>query len=143
MAELEPGESMIEEFTDCTGQIRRFKLEEYAGGRLLDAIELRREDERGLRFVLPAGPDGVAPWGEMRRRIRQRLAQRHVVRNAQGRLEVLADVIRGQVDESGPDETGPGLFVDDLRLTWEEIGELLSSNVGFGVRIEITDPGEE
>ena len=143
MATRDAGTSMIDESTDCTGRTRRFKLEEYADGRFLDAQEIRVHDERGLRFVMPAGPDGVAPWGELRQRIRRRLALRHVVRGATGKLEILADVIRGQLDEAGPDEVGPGVVVDDLRLRWEEVGELLAANVGFGVRIEITEPGDE
>ena len=54
---------------------------------------------------------------------------------------LLTDVLRGQLTYG--DGAGPALIVDDVVLSWEELGALLESYEGFGLRIEIHDPGEE
>jgi len=69
--------------------------------------------------------------GEIRKRIRERLATRSVVRDEHGRLELLGDVVRGQIGEG--QGSMPSLVVDDLELSWEEVGALLQSCVGFGL----------
>ena len=78
----------------------------------------------------------------MRRRIRERLAERDIVRDEAGRLQLLRDLVRGQLTES-EDGEAPAVLVDDLVLSWDELGALLLPLVGFGLRIEIHDPGEE
>jgi len=137
-----PEETLFEDFLDAAGKTRSFRLMLYAGGRFLEGREIRDNEPTGLRFVLAVPAGEPPPWGELRRRIQSRLAERHVVHDPSGVLTTLTNVIRGQLDE-GEEEGIPALLVDDLRLTWDQLGQLLMPVVGFGIRIEIHDPGEE
>ena len=139
---MPPDEEMLDEYIDCAGKRRQFRLTLYAEGLFLQAIEIRDGEPVGLRFVLPVRDGEIPPWGEMRKRIRERLAERHIVRDEAGRLHILRDLIRGQLTES-EDGVTPSLLVDDLVLTWEELGELLMPCVGFGLRIEVHEVGGE
>lgn len=135
-------DDLVEEFVDCAGETRAFRFRVYAEGRFLDATEIREGEPSGLRFVLPAGSDGFPPWGAMRIRIRDRLARKHIVRDKAGKLHILGDVVRAQIRDDG--ETGlPTVVVDDLVITWKELGELLLERSGFGIRLAISEPGEE
>ena len=133
-------EEMLEDFIDCTGKRRRFRLMVYAAGQFLEAREVHDHEASGLRFVLPVPFNEAPPWGEIRKRIRERLARRELVHDDVGRLQLLTDVLCGQLTEG---EDGLALIVDDRVLSWEEVGGLLASNMGFGLRIEIHDPGME
>ena len=134
---------MVDEYLDCTGRKRRFKLEVYAEGLFLEAVELRDGEPVGLRFIMPMKPDGLPPYGEIRDRIRKRLSQRDVVRDPQsGRLEDLHGVIRAQFDEYDDDHM-PMLLVDDMRISWRDLGRLLERYNGWGLRIQICECGEE
>ena len=68
-----PGVSIVgtieEDFLDCTGKKRRFRLQSYAAGMFLDATELLDGEAVGMRFVMRADADGVLPWGLMRDKI--------------------------------------------------------------------------
>jgi hypothetical protein len=134
-------EEMIDDYLDCTGKRRRFRVMVYGNGRFLQAVEVCEGEASGLRFVLPVRAGEAPPWGEIRKRIRERLATRSVVRDEHGRLELVGDVLRGQI---GQGQGGmPSVVVDDLELSWEEVGALLQPCVGFGLRIEIHEPGHE
>jgi hypothetical protein len=135
-----PDEMRVEEYLDAAGKSRRFRLQIYAGGRFLEAREIRDDAPSGLRFVLAVPAGEPPPWGELRRRMRASLAKRYVVRDLAGTLVMLHDRIRGQLDE---DDDRPALLVDDLRLTWDELGDVLLPMVGFNICIEITDPTGE
>ncbi len=131
---------MIDDFLDCTGRIRRFRLSVYAYGQFLEAAEEREDGKPGLRFSVPTGADGVPPWGRMREALRTRLAQRDLAQDPRsGRLEILARVLRAQIGFAGHEEDGPPLLVDDLELSWADLGRLLSSYEGWHLRIEIRD----
>jgi len=111
-----PEETLFEDFLDAAGKTRSFRLMLYAGGRFLEGREIRDNEPTGLRFVLAVPAGEPPPWGELRRRIQSRLAERHVVHDPSGVLTTLTNVIRGQLDE-GEEEGIPALLVDDLRLT--------------------------
>lgn len=133
---------MTEDFFDAAGRKRTFELSAYANGLFLEAAEVRHGERTGLRFVLPI--KDVEPWGELRDKVRDRLSQRDLVRNERGELHELHRVIRGQIDDRDRDATGlPVLLVDDLEVAWEELGRMLMSYSGWGVRIEIRGAGEE
>ena len=136
-----PDDDTLETFIDCTGKRRRFRLMVYAGGRFLEAREMLDGAPSGLRFVLPVEVEEMPPWGEIRKQIRERLARRELVRDEAGRLNLLTDVLRGQLTYG--DGAGPAFIVDDVVLSWEELGAFLESYEGFGLRIEIHDPGKE
>jgi hypothetical protein len=141
-----PDESMIDEHLDCTGRMRRFRIETYAAGNFLHAVELRPDGAPGLRFVLPVPADGTPPYGDIRDRIRERLSRRDLVQDADGNLRILHKRIRGQLTEGSGEqqENGlPAMVVDDLVVSWEDIGRLLAPYIGWGIRIAITDCGEE
>lgn len=132
--------SMVDEYLDCTGRIRRFRLSVYGDGRFLEAVEQPEDDAPGLRFSLPTGADGSPPWGRMREALRARLAQRDLARNPRSdRLEILAKVVRAQIGFAGDPEDGPPVLVDDLALSWVDLGRLLASYEGWHLRLEIKD----
>ncbi len=134
---------MVDEYPDCTGRKRRFRLELYAEGLFLEAVELRDDDAPGLRFIMSVKPDELPPYGQMRDHIRERLSQRDLVRDPRtGKLENIRRVIRAQV-HSFDDETGLMLTVDDMQITWRELGQVLAPYSGWGLRIQICDCGEE
>lgn len=132
----------VEKYVDCAGDSRTFRLRVYAEGRFLEAVELRNGEPSGLRFVMPVGLDGTPPWGEMRSRIRDRLARKHIVRDRAGKLHILGDVVRAQIHNDGKAAL-PTVVVDDIVITWEELGELVLPYSGFGVRLTICEPGDE
>ena len=137
-------EDVEDEFLDCTGKKRRFRLQSYAGGRFLEATELLDDEAVGMRFVMRAGVDGVLPWGEMRETIRARMAERDVaIDPATGRLEILRGFVRAHIDSvpepHEEDADGPVLIVDDRKITWRELGEMLVGLEGWSLRLEILD----
>lgn len=137
-------ETMEDEFLDCTGKKRRFRLQSYAGGRFLDATELLDGQAVGMGFVMPAGVDGVLPWGEMRAKIRARMAERDIARDPDtARLEILRGLVRAHIhsvpQSDDKDEHGPVLIVDDRKITWRELGEMLVGLEGWSLRLEILD----
>lgn len=139
MSELKPElELEFDDFLDAQGHVRRFRWSLYAGERFLDAVELRKDGSHGLRFILPV-LDGRAPYGELRVLIREYLSQRDLVRDQGGELQDLHRVIRAQIASTGVGCEVPVLLVDDLEVTWQELGQLLMTYEGFKVRIEITD----
>jgi hypothetical protein len=123
-----------ERFVDCLGQERQFELRIYGGGAWLEAQEVRPDETLGLRFVLPVAPDGEPPLGPMRSRIRARLAGRSLARHPKGPRVVLSDVVRGQLAEPEEGEDGPRIIVDDVELTWRELGPAASIRVSVGQR---------
>jgi hypothetical protein len=135
-------EDETEDFLDCTGKPRTFKLEPYSNDLWLQAVEVTGE-AAGLRFCLPAR-DGVLAWGEMREKIRRRLAQRDVVRTPEGKLVMLTHLVRGQVasTSSTRGERGPRVLVDDMEISWEELGRLLECYEGWHFRLDIKDASE-
>jgi len=60
---------------------------------------------------------------------------------AVGQLELLARSLRGQI-ESVADQDGSTVLVDDLEISWSELGGLLATYEGWHIRIEIRDPCE-
>ena len=56
---------------------------------------------------------------------------------------MLTNLIRAQVEFARDPRKGPPLIVDGDTITWRELGEMLSSYEGWGLRIEITQGGDE
>jgi len=140
----ETEEPIVDEYLDASGKKRVFRLAVYAAGTFLEAVELRDGEPTGLRFILPVKPDELPPWGSMRDKIRERLSQRDLVRDEKGKLQDLRRVIRAQLsDEDRTDSGTPVLLIDDMKVTWEELGEYLMTYSGWGLRLEIRDCGDE
>jgi hypothetical protein len=134
-------EHMIEDHLDARGNTRRFRLGLYAANNFIEAVELRGDDEIGLRFVLPVPASAVPPWGKLRENIRRRLAQRFVALDSRGELQLLADTLEGRLSCAASDEEGrgPSMFIDDTEVSWEELGRLLRTFEGWNLRLEIRD----
>jgi hypothetical protein len=136
-------EPMIDMYFDCAGRKRRFRLELVAEGLFLEAFEMRDDEREGLRFIMAVRDGELPPYGQMRDLIRERLSQRDLIRNPETRrLENTRRTVRAQI-HSGPEGTDPTLIVDDLQLTWRELGQVLARYGGFGLRLEICECGEE
>ncbi len=53
--------TMVEDFLDCTGKKRTFRLASYAGGQFLAATELIDGEPIGIRFVEEEEPSRSLP----------------------------------------------------------------------------------
>jgi len=139
---------MDDHHLDCRGNRRHFRLELYGGGpaSFLSATELRDGEATGLRFVMQYDESTQAPpYGEIRKKIDARLAVRHVDRDPDT-LEwtPLTTLIRAQIGSASDHEVpSPDLVIDDETVSWDELGAMLRAYEGFGVRIRITEPGDE
>src|SRR5258708_38866479 len=100
----------------------------HGNGRFLEAREVLAGDVPGARIAVPMKRGAAPPWGDIRRRIRERLSRRDLVEDENGRLVLVADGLRGQVTWSSDD--GLALVVADVILAWEEGGRLLSPYEG-------------
>lgn len=140
-------EARDEYHLDHQGRKRLFRLRNYERGpfSFFEALEVRNGDPTGWRFAVHYDPEsGIVPWAEIREKIRQRLATRDIVRDPDsGGLRVLANLIRAQVGCAKDARKGPPLIVDGETVTWREFGQLLSSYEGWGLRIQITNGGDE
>jgi hypothetical protein len=142
----EPGDDdrdeMFETHLDCTGKKRRFVLAAYGGGSFLSATEILDGDATGMRFVMKADEHGHLPYGEMRDRIRRRLAERDVAVDPDtGELRILRERLRAGISQIGDD--GPVLVVDDRFVTWRELGRMLETYEGWGLELRILDATDE
>lgn len=139
---------MEEYHLDCQGKKRLFRLGSYGGGMLtfMEACEIRDGSPTGWRFKHRWDPAMEAPpYYQLRQKIAERLSTRDVIREPDsGRMTVLDRLIRAQVScAEEPDATGPDVLIDGEVVTWEELGEMLSTYEGWGLRIEIREQGEE
>jgi len=139
---------MEEYHLDCQGKKRLFRLRSYGGGMLafMEACEIRDGSPTGWRFKHQWDRDTESPpYYQLRQKIAERLSRRDVVREPDGgELMVLDRVIRAQVScAEDPDAPGPDVLIDGDAVTWEELGQMLSSYERWGPRIEIREQGEE
>ena len=133
---------------DCQGRKRHFRLQEHRRAFLsfLEATELIDGEPVGMRLVEHFNAEGqLPPYYQIRRRIAERLATRDLVRDPEtGRLTDLHMRIRAQVHRGGEDRgEGPELLIDGEVVSWAELGNLLNTYEGWGLRLEITEAGEE
>lgn len=87
-----------EDYLDCAGKKRRFRLQSYACGMFMDATELLDGEPIGMRIVMKMDQHGHLPWGQMREKIRARLAERDVaVDPDNGKLKILRVLVRAHL----------------------------------------------
>lgn len=137
-------ETAIEEYLDCTGKKRRFRLQSYARGMFLDATEVLDGEPIGMRMVMKMDEHGHLPWGAMREKIRSRLAERDVAVDPNtGKSTILRGLVRAHLhtmpEAHEDDDDGPVLIVDDRRITWRELGRMLDRQEGWNLRIAVLD----
>ncbi|MFH1469097.1 MAG: hypothetical protein ABIO70_32215 [Pseudomonadota bacterium] len=139
------GREVVEEYhLDCQGQKRLFRLEIFGSGQdaFLCATEVCGGEPSGLRLRarFHEGVDPV-PWGRLRNAIARRIATRDLVTDPDhGGLHLLTGLIRAQLVPDPADPDGPpAVLVDDLRLSWAQLGRVLSTCEGWGLRIEVTE----
>ena len=145
---LQPVHVMEEDHLDCQGRKRRFRVQELERGSasLLEVEEIRDGQPIGWRLVFQFDPEReMPPYYAARRKLAERLATRDVVRDPEtGTLRDLNRLIRAQIGfASDSDAAGPDLIVDGEVVSWEELGSMLKTYEGFGLRIEIRESGEE
>ncbi len=138
--EEEEGPTVMEEYhLDCQGRKRLFRLIDFRRG----PHSFLRADEvpEGLHFSVSYDESQeVAPWYRIRKKIAARLATRDIVRDpGSGRLEVLDMLVRAQVGPTDDDGL-PELVIDDEQLTWEQLGQILSTYEGWELHIRIEEP---
>ena len=134
----------IDEYLDCTGKKRRFRLQGYARGMFLDATEILDGEAVGMRFTMKMDEHGHLPIWKMCKKVESRVAERDLaVDPGTKQLKILRGRVRGMITDGdqGTDD-GPTLVVDDRTVTWRELGELLASDEGSWVRLQILDPME-
>ena len=60
--------------------------------------------------------------------------------SSQNRLYIKNNSIVGRIEEN---ETGPTAVIDGIEYSWEELGQFVSSQMGFNFRLECFDPYDE
>lgn len=144
LAEKDDDQEVMEEYHhDCRGKKRLFRIQRYGGGvaTFLAAQEILDSDDPGMRVILRFNEETEPPpYGELRTKIAERLATRDLIRDPEnGRLEALTGLIRAAITSDHDTDTAPMLVVDGELLTWDELGELLTTYEGWALRIQITD----
>ena len=139
---------ILEQRLDAQGRKRLFRITEshLPLGSSLEAEEIRDGEPTGWSFSARFDPEvDAAPYGELRDRLSERLAVRDVVRDLDtGLPEILDRLVRARiVAPLQPDAPGPDLLVDGDRLTWVELGRAMTPYETWGLRLELTKPGEE
>ena len=139
---------MEEEHLDCQGRKRLFRLTEQFFGSFafLQAEEIRKGQPTGWRFRVRYDPEReVPPYYQLRKRLDERLGTRDLVCDPDSkRLQVMNMLIRAQVGfTEDPSVEGPPVIVDGEIISWRKFGEILASYEGWGLRIQITEEGEE
>ena len=101
-------------------------------GPFLYASELKDGEPTGWRSMIKFTPElEEPPFYEMRQRLSARLAKRDLVRDPDtGHLEILNDVIRGQIMHGEESDLAPSLIVDGEEISWDERSKSLSVHVG-------------
>ena len=138
----------LEQHLDAQGRKRLFRLVESHGPieSKIEAEEIRDGEPTGWSFSARFDPEvDVAPYGDLRDRLSERLAVRDVVRDPDtGLPEILDRLVRARiVAPLLPDAPGPDVLVDGDRMTWEELGRAMEPYEGWGLRAELTEPGKE
>lgn len=60
--------------------------------------------------------------------------------SSQNRFSIKDDAIVGRIEEN---ENGPTVVIDGHEFTWVELGQFVSSHMGFNFRLECVDPYED
>ncbi len=121
-----------EDFVDHSGARRRFRISNRElpdGGNVLTARELREPE--GYQFEHYSS-SRLPDIGELRSKIRRKLATRYLYISADGNVQLTHDVIEGHI-------SCRGIVVDGQFLAYDKLMRMLDQHEGFGIRIEITD----
>ena len=114
-------EAMDEYHLDGQGRKRLFRLRNYerGWGSFIEAMEVRKGQTTGWRLAVHYNAETDVPaWGEIREKIRRRLATRDIVRDPDsGELRVLTNLFRAQIDYDKDPRKGPPLIVDGDTIT--------------------------
>ena len=139
---------ILEQHLDAQGRKRLFRMTEshLPMGSKIEIEEIRDGEPTGWSFSAQFDPEvDVPPYGELRDRLAGRLAVRDIVRDPDTGLHAILDrLVRARiVAPLQADAVGPDVLVDGDRLTWEELGRAMTPYEGWGLRAELTEPGEE
>ncbi len=130
---LESSFPFAEEFMDCSGHTRQFEISLYkmSGGDFrIEAKE--RSPEEGYRFEVysPVYSDPAigSALGNLRNRIRERLATRYLRADKAHSKELTHNELRGRISYNG-------IIVDGSLLTFDDLKTILTTREGFEVRV--------
>lgn len=79
-------------------------------------------------------------WSQIQRILREELSAADVVRGPDGELTIVDGIVRGDLSE-GTGDGCPGVVVEDLRISWAELGRALMAYQGCKIRIEVEEEG--
>jgi len=129
-----------EEFIDCTGRRRLFAFHTYRNGPILAIRATEVGKEFGYEFLVAGAPDNHPQLlAELRTKIREALARRHIIRSKSSRPGVpqwtmLTDQLEGRVTFD-PDENDLCVVIDGEKVAWHEFKELFRTYEGFWFRL--------
>jgi hypothetical protein len=128
---------MREEVEDFAGRKRVFVVTCHEGG-LGFTVRASEEGPEGTGYEFGAYSE-TSPYsalGRVRDKMRRGLATRHIT-GSPGDYQMTHDQLRGRI--SSDRETGPFVVVDGVRLTMEDLAQILSTHEGWGFELRIVD----
>jgi hypothetical protein len=134
---------------DCTGAMHLFHFATRLLGNMvtLEAFEVQYGQSTGYQFQMIGDPeeDIFALLGRIVDRIRKVLAFKHINDAGDGHgLQIIDRTVRGRI-ECGNSEEGdsaPSFVIDGKEVSWQELGQMLSSFEGWQFKLETRDRSE-
>jgi hypothetical protein len=77
-------------------------------------------------------------WAQIQRILREELSAADAVRGPGGELTIVDGIVRGELTE-GTGDGCPGVAVEDLKISWVELGRALMAYQGLKIRIEVEE----
>lgn len=126
-----------EAYSDYSGQARQFVISYFRTGLgySVHAVEEGKDgDGYFFREFDPTSP--YIALGQIRERIRQALATRHIEEYEPGVFQATHQTIRGRISSG---EGAVGFVIDGQILTLQQIGQMLATFEGFEFQLDISD----
>ena len=110
----------------------------------LEALEVTEHDE-GYEFsvIADADQDLYITFQSLFERIRRELSRRHLEPDDRGYRRIKDGVVRGQITSEADDPVATLLIIDGKPVSWDELGRMVSTYMGFRFKLEIFDRSEE
>jgi hypothetical protein len=146
IAPPEPSEFPPISLFDSIGKEHTFYFQvRISVGLCIIAQEINERGEScGYQFSIMQHPEipVVEVYSKLVEKIKRGLSVRYLessdfISASQNRLYVKHDSIVGRIEEN---EQGPTAVIDGVEYSWEEVGQFVSSHMGFNFRLEIFDP---
>jgi hypothetical protein len=149
MAELADVELPPLALSDSFGKEHTFYFDvRLSRGLGIRAFELIDGVPGGYQFSIMEHPETPVKEVHARlvKRIREGLSVHYLESSdsgpAQNRLYLKGSAINGRIEERGQEMT-PVIVIDGQEYSWEELGQFVSSHMGFNFRLETFDPYDD